>query len=78
MASHAGQTPFWILEPSKKEQLRVVEQIGVNEWPSCIIWKNRSLDPTWMIIPASQWLINIYTIYKPWNGHLEGEQARAT
>ena len=27
--------------------------------------------PTWRITPVCEWLVT--TIYKPWNGHLEGE-----
>ena len=35
-------------------------------------WRVRFSRFTWRIIPVSKWLVT--PIYKPWNGHLEGEQ----
>ena len=32
----------------------------------------KNVPPTWRIIPVSKWLVT--PMYKPWKGHLEGEQ----
>ena len=46
-------------------------EIGVDEWPSSIIWKNGSLDPTWRIISFSKQL-GSPPIYKPQISAIKG------
>ena len=68
-----SQQPFEELPPDRANLFEIIDAETWTSQKVCVLLRVR-LSSAWRIIPGLVSIVRITSIYKPWNGHVEGAQ----